>query len=109
MIKIVVPVIGVAVLALMSCTHSAISWEALSKEKSGYCAKKYTDKEQLEACAITYIAVQRAKKECQNFTHPEYCLVIAEHSWENYIKYVVKGKPTKEHANTYPMICEGGK
>lgn len=108
MIRIVVAVLGVAIVFLMSCTHSAISWERLSKEKSGYCATKYSDKEQLEMCKITYIAVQRAKKECQNFTHPDYCLVLAQHSWENYIKYVLKGKkPTKADAQKYPMICEG--
>jgi|GEM_PF-1065053 len=108
MVKIVVATVGIAVLLLMSCTHSSISWETLSKEKGSYCTQKFKDKEQLEMCEITYLAVQRAQKECQNFTHPEYCLVLAQHSWENYIKYVIKGKPTKEDANKYPMICEGG-
>ncbi len=103
--KIFLFIIGFAVLAFVSCTHSSIAWETLIKEKSGYCANKFQDKEEMEACEVKHLAVQHAKKECQNYTHPEYCLAIAEYSWENYIKYVIKRKPTKQDAQSYPMIC----
>jgi len=103
--KIVLFSIAAIMLLFIGCTHSSISWETLIKEDSGYCTKKFKDKEDIEMCEIKYLAVQHAKKECQNYTHPEYCLAIAEYSWDNYIKYVIKGKPTKEHAQSYPMIC----
>ncbi|MBN2823815.1 MAG: hypothetical protein JXQ76_00710 [Campylobacterales bacterium] len=105
--KIIFFIIAITILGFMGCTHSSISWQTLMKEESSYCTTKFKNKEEIEECEIKYLAIEHAKKECQNYTHPEYCLAIAEYSWDNYIKYVIKRKPTKADATKYPMICAG--
>ncbi|MBN2825648.1 MAG: hypothetical protein JXQ76_10005 [Campylobacterales bacterium] len=107
MMKIILLIIVATILGFMGCTSSSISWQTLMQQESGYCASKFSNKEEREECEIQYLAIQHAKKECQNYTHPEYCLVIAQYSWDNYIKYVLKRKPTKADAQSYPMICAG--
>jgi hypothetical protein len=110
MLKIVIPLIGVMIISLSGCTHWATLWEKLIEEKSSsYCIEHYNNKEKREQCTITYSALQRDKKECKRFTHPEYCLILAKYSWENYIQYGIKGRVTKEDAYKYPIIYKDSK
>ena len=106
MIKNILTVIGCSVL-LSACASSSVAWDTLEKESNApsFCDSTFTDKVKIEACKIESIALKKAQSECVKDSNPDYCILMAEYSWNNFKDVVLTSAPTREHANMYPVFC----
>jgi len=105
--KFVMGVILVGAISFSGCVSSSPSWKVLGKQgvDSNLCSLKLKDKSEIEECNIKQLAAIRAKEECKKDMNPEYCVLMAEYSWNNFVDLVAKGKATKMHAERYPIMC----
>ncbi|RUO29738.1 hypothetical protein CWE12_07135 [Aliidiomarina sedimenti] len=106
MIKKAIMVLSAAVI-LSGCSSTGVSWKTFKNDDvdAGYCSATFVEPADVNACEVEYVALQRAKTECEKDVNPDYCVLMAENGWDNFKDMVLTVEPTKEHAESYPVMC----